>query len=540
MNKSKYAKKIYWCVILAIGVCCVAVQPEPAQAKSAPGGTLEVGRDNPFAKLAKKSPVSQNAYLASRPNDETHELFLQTVTLKFLSAQSLQDIIRSLSSDYGSIAVDVKTNSLIICDTKEHLEKILAQISRAEETMAPLTITIEDQNVPELFVQTVMLKFLDAANFQAAIKNMSSEYGGISIDVKSNSLIICDTKENLEAILAQISKADKTPQQIMVEVVILDVQLDDDTEIGINWDILSDKYYDIGYRQNFTTSRLGSTAETTATKGNATAFNTTGLGGAFSVISGTIRNVVHLLQQKRDVEILASPRVMMVSGESAYIEAVEEIPYTEVSDTSEGGAGALTSTEFKLVGVNLQVTATITDENDIFLTVNTEQNVKTSESVSGVPVVDTRRARSSLLLKDGQIVIFGGLRRQEKTKEVDQVPLLGDLPIVGALFKSTNTVIKNSELIVFLSPHIYRGEPIPDEAMAKFREIKERPMLSLPEDRDATKKMLLKRIKMLQNKKDEDVTRELLSTLTSLEKILSQEMQETLDASERTLTGGEM
>jgi len=536
MNKSKYAKKIYWCVILAIGVCCVAVQPEPAQAKSAPGGTLEVGRDNPFAKLAKKSPVSQNAYLASRPNYETHELFLQTVTLKFLSAQSLQDVIGSLSSDYGSIAVDVKTNSLIICDTKEHLEKILAQISRAEETMAPLTITIEDQNAPELFVATVTLKFLDAADLQAAIKSMSSEYGGISIDVKSNSLIICDTKENLEAILAQISKADKTPQQIMIEVVILDVQLDDDTEIGINWDILSDKFYDIGYRQNFTTSRLGSTAETAATRGNATAFNTTGLGGAFSVISGTIRNVVHLLQQKRDVEILASPRVMMVSGESAYIEAVDEIPYQEESSTSEGGT--LTFTEFKDVGVKLTVTATVTDDNDILLTVDAEQNVQVG--TTSPPRVDTRKANSSLLLKDGQVVIFGGLRRQEKTKEVDQIPLLGDLPIVGALFKSTNTVIKNSELIVFLSPHIYRGEPIPDEAMAKFREIKERPMLSLPDDRDATKKMLLKRIKMLQNKKDEDVTKELLSTLTSLEKILSQEMQETLDASERTLTGGEM
>ncbi len=534
MNKSKYAKKIFWCVLLASALCYVGLQPE--QAKSAPSGSLELGRDNPFAKLAKIDPAPQSVFRSLQSDEKIPELFVETVTLRFLNAQSLKQVIERFSSGYGSIATDAKTNSLIICDTKEHLERILAQIRKAEETMIPPTDTIEDQNAPELFVGTVMLKFLSATDFAAAIKNMSSEYGGISIDKKSNSLIICDTKENLETILAQISKADKTPRQVMVEVVILDVQLNDDTEIGINWDVLSDKMYDVGYRQNFTTSRLGSTAETTATRGSATAFNTTGLGGAFSVISGTIRNVVHLLQQKRDVEILASPRVMMVSGQSGYIQAVEEIPYEEASDTSEGGAGALTSTEFKLVGVNLQVTATITDENDIFLTVNTEQNVKTGESVSGVPVVDTRRAQSSLLLKDGQIVIFGGLRRQERTKEVDQVPFLGDLPIVGALFKSTNTVIKNSELIVFLSPHIYRGEPIPDEAMAKFKEIKERPMLSLPDDRGAAKKMLLKRIKILQNKKDEDVTEELLSTLTSLEKILSQEMQETLNASEGTLT----
>jgi len=271
----------------------------------------------------------------------------------------------------------------------------------------------------------------------------------------------------------------------MIEVVILDVQLNDDTEIGINWDILSDKRYDIGYRQNFTTSRLGSTIEDDTTIGNATAFNTTGLGGDFSIISGTIRNIVHLIQQKRDVEILASPRVMTLSGQSANIEAVEELPYTEVTDTSQGGAGALTSTEFKKVGVKLQVTATLVDTNDIFLTVDTEQNVTTGESSTEVPIVDTRKAHTSLLLKDGQLVIMGGLRRQQKIKEIDQIPILGDLPIIGELFKSTNTITRNSELIVFLSPHIYKGEPISEEATAKFKEIKDRPMLSLPKDNNA-------------------------------------------------------
>ena len=330
---------------------------------------------------------------------------------------------------------------------------------------------------PDLFVETVTLKFLRANSLKGAIENMSSEYGSISIDTKSNSLIVCDTNDNLPKILAEIKKADKTPQQIMIEVVILDVQLDDDTEIGINWDILSDKRYDIGYRQNFTT-RLGSTIENAANIGNATAFNTTGLAGNFSVISGTIRNVVHLIQQKREVEILASPRVMMVSGQSAIIEAVDEIPYQEISSTAEGGT--LTYYSFKNVGVKLQVSATLTDGNDILLTVDAEQNVQVGTTTP--PRVDTRKAKTSLLLRDGQVVILGGLRRQEKTKEVDQIPILGDIPLLGLLFKSTDTVVKNSELIVFLSPHIYKGEPMSEDEMAKFKEISERPMLSLPGD----------------------------------------------------------
>jgi len=350
----------------------------------------------------------------------------------------------------------------------------------------PLTTLLTSSNPgvekPELFMHTVMLKLLDAKSLQQAVEKMCSEYGTVVVNQKNNSLIICDTKEHLASIIFEIEKADRTPQQIMIEVVIVDVQLHDENEIGVNWDLLSDKNYDYIYRQNFT-SRLGSTIADAETIGNATAFNTTGLGGNFSVISGTIRNVVALLQNKRDVEILASPRAMVVSGETANIKAVEEIPYSEVSDTAAGGAGAITSTKFKEVGVNLQVSATLTDGNNIFLTVDTEQNVMTSESSTGVPVVDTRKAATSLLLKDGQIVIFGGLRRQETTKEVDQIPILGDIPIIGLLFKYTNTVINNTELIVFLSPHIYReGEPIPEDAMLKFEEITQRPMLLLPEE----------------------------------------------------------
>jgi type IV pilus assembly protein PilQ len=408
MKKSKYVKIVFFCVVLTVGLWYGRAQSQQLQPKSKQRITSDIGRDNPFAEISiKENFTSQNV------------------------PESVQSGLEST----------------------------------------------------DLFVETVTLKFLDARNLKTAIAGMVSEHGTISIDGKSNSLIVCDTKENLEKILAQIKKADRTPKQIMVEVVILDVQLDNDTEIGINWDILSDKTYDTGYRQNFTT-RLGSTLEDATNIGNATAFNTTGLGGNFSVISGTIRNVVHLIQQKRNVEILASPRVMMVSGESANIEAVDEIPYQEVGESSQGGD--LTYYNFKLVGVKLQVTATLTDGNDILLTVNAEQNVQVGTTTP--PRVDTRKASSSLLLKDGEVVVFGGLRRQEKTKEVDQIPLLGDLPIIGGLFKSTDTVVKNSELIVFLSPHIYKGESPPKEQMAKFKEISERPILSLPKDKDKKKK----------------------------------------------------
>jgi type IV pilus assembly protein PilQ len=453
--------------LLVVSLCLVVAGQQPQQAVDA-----NVGREDPFATLAEKKPAaSQQNQEEPVVVDQKPDLFVETVTLNFIDAENLKKVLDSMLSDYGTIVANPKSNSLIICDTRDNLAIILAEIKKADKTQQQI-----------MFVETVTLKFLKAKNLKNALDQMSSKYGSIAIDDNTNSLIICDTKDNLEKILAEIKKADQTPEQIMIEVVILDVQLDDDTEIGINWDILSDEMYDIGYRQNFTT-RLGSTAESAATIANATAFNTTsagGIAGNLSIISGTIRNVVHLIQQKKDVEILASPRIMVVSGKSASIEAVRELPYNEITDTSEGGR--LSSTEFKKVGVKLNVTAMLTEDDLIFLAVDSEQNVAVGESDTAVPIIDTRNTKSEVLLQDGQVVILGGLRRQEKTKEVDQIPILGDIPLLGLLFKSSDTVIKNSELIVFLSPHIYKGEPMSEDEMAKFKEISERPVLSLPDD----------------------------------------------------------
>ncbi|HUU19911.1 MAG TPA: hypothetical protein VMW72_22355 [Sedimentisphaerales bacterium] len=375
-------------------------------------------------------------------------------------------------------------------------ENPFADIPRVVQPASPSVLqTLEpvEEEAPDLFVQSIMLKFLDAESLRDAIGNMSSRYGTITTNVKNNSLIICDTQENLERILAEIRKADKTPRQIMVEVVIVDVQLSDDTEIGVNWDFLSEEPQNVIYRQNFTT-RLGSNIPDEETPRDGTEYSTIGLGGDFSVINNNIRNVVSMLQQKKDVEVLASPRVMVLSGKTASIESVRELPYNEVIDTSQGGS--MSSTQFKKVGVTLNVTATLTEDDLIFLNVNSEQNVTVGESLTNVPIIDTRNTRSEVLLKDGQVVIIGGLRRKEITKQSNQIPILGDIPLIGLLFKYTNTVVYNTELIVFLSPHIYtEAEPIPAEAMEKYWEIKERPMPSLEKVKDAKKQLLIEDIK---------------------------------------------
>ena len=322
---------------------------------------------------------------------------------------------------------------------------------------------------PEIRLETVVLKFLNAASLKGVLDKMVTPYGTVAVNEKTNSVLVCDAPENLNRILAEIKKADQMPMQVMVEVVILDVQLKDDAEIGINWDFIANDRENVTYRQSLTNTRVAAVPPLQMNVDNATAYNSVGLGGDFSVISGSVRNVLHMIQEKRNAEILASPRALVVSGQSATIKAVEEIPYQEVIDTATGGANAMTATQFKEVGVTLKVKATVTDGNNIYLDVSTTQNAKTAESESGVPVVDTREADTALLLRDGQTVVLGGLRREEKTKQVSQIPILGDLPLIGMLFKSVNTVKAHSELVILLSPRIYRDEPVPGEVTTRIR-----------------------------------------------------------------------
>ena len=325
---------------------------------------------------------------------------------------------------------------------------------------------------PLLSVRSVMLKFLRAENVESAARGLLSASGVITTDKETNTLIICDTPERIKMIIAEIREADRTPKQIMVEVVIVDVKLKDDTEIGVNWE------------------GLVGTAKHTNWRSQQTLINDLGTstsyeGALFGFAKDGIDVSIHALQTTRDVEILASPRLLVVSGQEASIQTTEEIPYVELTQSTGGVSSteSITSTEFKDAGITLKVKATLTDDGKILMVVEPEQSVNTGTSGIGnttVPIVDKRAAKTTLLMDDGQVVVMGGLRRKDTRLTVDKIPLLGDLPIIGFLFSNDKYEIEHSELLVFISPHIYDDGPLPEQEMERFNELRNRPPLYIP------------------------------------------------------------
>jgi type IV pilus assembly protein PilQ len=192
--------------------------------------------------------------------------------------------------------------------------------------------------------------------------------------------------------------------------------------------------------------------------------------------------VLSILHQQLEAKLLANPRVLVLDNETAHFEIVREIPYRELEQVAR--QAPITYTAFKNVGVHLQVTPHIAKDGMIrlhivpeFGTLVSQDSLKvlmgqdnkgqdTFQNVLGVPTVDIRRADTTAMVKDGQTIVMGGLRKREDSKDVSKVPVLADIPIIGGLFQSETESKLTRELVVFITPRIVT-EPMLSEAERK-------------------------------------------------------------------------
>jgi len=231
------------------------------------------------------------------------------------------------------------------------------------------------------------------------------------------------------------------PRKILIEVLMADMVLNDEKDLGVNWS-------------------LGKTSASTSLDFAQDLVDTAGDGGTvtYNLLRGnwSYSYFIRALERVEKARILATPKILVLSGEEASIETIEEIPYQELTETSAGGQ--IGTTAFKEAGVKLHVTPKIIKDGRIHLTILAEQSASTGESINDVPIINTRKADTTLLLNEGETLVIGGLRREEKSKTISQVPLLGDIPVLGAFFRYTNEVVENRDLVIFLTPRLFEEQ----------------------------------------------------------------------------------
>lgn len=328
-----------------------------------------------------------------------------------------------------------------------------------------------EQELGELKSEIIKINFAKATDIADMIGgdgtvSMLSDRGSITIDERTNSLLIRELDENISVIREIIESLDIPVKQVQIEARIVTVTEGNLDELGVRWGVSStngsfkvggsiegnyptiqpynggDSGDDSSALDNYLNVNLGATSP----NASSIAFQVAKLG------SDTLLDLeLSALQQESKAEIISSPRLITTNKKPAYIEQGTEIPYLE---SSSSGA---TSVSFKKAVLSLKVTPQITPDNRLVLDLSVTQDrpgqvVKTGtgEAVA----IDTQRIGTQVLVNNGETVVLGGIFQHSVSNTVDKVPVLGDLPLLGALFRRSYENVGKSELLIFVTPKV--------------------------------------------------------------------------------------
>ncbi|OHB74800.1 MAG: hypothetical protein A2Z25_15625 [Planctomycetes bacterium RBG_16_55_9] len=320
-----------------------------------------------------------------------------------------------------------------------------------------------------LVTQTFEIIYADVGQVVTALEKFKSSQGSVSSIAGTSHVIVTDTETKVKEVASLIATIDRITPQVLVEVRIYDITSKDNLDLGIEWGAGRRTNQDTSFNlsnNDFVVERggadtyLGSRTDPAVMGGfegatSKTADATLGF-LRFGVLNEHIDINAQLRAEKENVDakLLANPRILVLDNETALFDIVTEHPYVEKTITS----GSVTETvQFKEVGIRLQVTPHIARNGMLRLNISPEFGVVVSQvtvSSSNVPVVDTRKVNTIALVKDNQTVVLGGMRKKDTSQQINKVPLLGDIPILGRLFRFEGEAMVVTELVVFITPHI--------------------------------------------------------------------------------------
>lgn len=435
----------------------------------------------------------------------------QRIDVIFREAE-ITDVIRSIADMADvDIVISPRVEGLMTCTlTQVPLEEALSNILAAhgydyvvDKNVIRVAPTSEITQVAEKLVSRIYrITYANIEEVEKALNKFKSQRGTVSSNPGTSNIIVTDTESKIKAIDTFIEEIDRETPQILVEARIYDITSKDRLDLGIEWQAGRNTVYPIDVTTHPPGTWPGTDPADHATTakeiGDQHAMNPlvdrnpfiTGAFGAavreaesttgvlrFGFLAPGIDIDVALRaeQEKICATLLANPRIMVLDNQTAAIKIVEELAFQELTQTSAGGNMA--TTKFREVGVELQVTPHLTRGDMVRLNLKPKFSIDTGRVQQAAaqfpqPIVDRREADTMLLIKSGQTVVLGGLRKKSTAQQLNKVPLLGDLPLLGPLFKFEAEETILSELVVFVTPRIIEN-PVMTEAEAAAYDVTE-------------------------------------------------------------------
>jgi len=354
-----------------------------------------------------------------------------------------------------------QTGNVILIAPSEEIaarEKLELEAQQAVRELAPLRSE---------FIQVNYANAADIANLLKAPENsLLSERGNVSIDERTNILLVQDTAAKLGEIRALVERLDIPVRQVLIEARVVVATDDFSKELGVRFGATGTQPETNGLARLGTGKRVGiGTGNLDGTTQlingdpldleNSLNVNLPVLNPAGSIglalaklpLGYLLELEISAAQTENRAEQISNPRVITSNQTKALIEQGVEIPFQEASSS-----GA-TSVSFKKAVLSLQVTPQITPDDRVFLKLRITKD-SVGQVFNGVPSIDTQEVETEVLVDNGQTVVLGGIYEQEISENVTKVPLLGDLPIIGGLFRNKLSENDKSELLIFVTPKI--------------------------------------------------------------------------------------
>lgn len=361
-------------------------------------------------------------------------LVTRVFTLQHIDVSSLRRAFMSMKTIRGKVELNLKGNQVIITDTPDKIKEIeqaLKELDRERE------------------LRKYKLKYAEASEIKEKLLQIISEdRGEVFVDERTNSVVVKAANPMLQNIDELIKGWDVQHKQVLIEAKILQITLDKEHKLGIDWE----------YESPDSISAKGEPSSSDL-RGDFSVDLTSG--GIFKI--GTLsaddyRVTLEMLETQTDTEILSSPRIVVIDNHEANILIGSSEPY--IVTTRDPDTGWVTEeTKFKDVGLKLIVTPKIGEDN--FITMQIHPEVSTARRVAEVDnalAIDTTQADTTMMVRNGETVVLGGLMKDSRAKAIKKIPLLGDIPILGYLFRSKETQDVKTELLVFITPHILTNE----------------------------------------------------------------------------------
>lgn len=352
----------------------------------------------------------------------------------------------------------------------KRLEGNILLIAPTEELMARETQALQSKkqvsDLAPLHTVNISVNYAKAASLASILKSSEggilSDRGAVTVDERTNTLLIRDTLLSIDQARKMIDALDIPVKQVLIESRMVTVLDNVDEQLGVRWGF-SDRQDDNGVSGSLEgADTIASGVVPSIDDRLNVNLPVSGAAGTIgfqiaSLIDGTILDLeLSALESENKGEIIASPRITVANQQEAYIEQGTEIPYVQA--TSSGA----TSVEFKKAVLSLKVTPHITPDNRIILDLVVTQDTRgetVSTSTGEAVAIDTQEIKTQVLVENGETIVLGGIFQQTSSDGVTKVPVFGDLPLVGALFRNTSVLQEKRELLIFVTPKIVMERP---------------------------------------------------------------------------------